>query len=236
MNAPGSRPKRFYKTVSVEESENGFQIFLDGRGAKTLKRFPLVAPNVELASAIMREWKAQEGNIDRYAMPLTALLSAAIDGSRKDETESAAEILNYLGADLLCYRANEPQALVERQKEVWDSYLEWFEREFSAKLKVAAGVIALSQPAETIEKIGAALEKTDAPTLLALKTATAITGSAVLALALWKSAFDPEDIFEASRLDERFQEERWGVDAEAKEREDRMRGEFAAVAQFFSLL
>ena len=58
--------------------------------------------------------------------------------------------------------------------------------------------------------------------LAGLAAAAALFGSAILGFALRRGELDGEAAFELSRLDETFQEERWGVDAEAAARADAM--------------
>ena len=106
----------------------------------------------------------------------------------------------------------------------------------SKTLVTTAGIVAVGQPDAAIAAVRSALAEKTPETLFPLRLATAISGSAVLALALWRQAFDPGAIFEASRVDERYQEEKWGVDSEAREREDRLRGEFLSIGRFLALL
>lgn len=235
MTDAPQRIKRFYKTVSLEAVEDGHGVLLDGRRALTKARRPLVAPAADLGAAVAAEWEAQGEHIDRETMPLTALLSAAIDYGEEDAEANRTEVLNYLRSDLLCYRAAAPQALAERQAIMWDPYLDWLRAEFGARLIVTEGVSAVDQPENAVAAVGGVLEEMSAHHLIALKGATAISGSAILALALWKSASPAEDIFEASLVDERFQQERWGVDAEAEAREQGMRREFLQIAEFLRL-
>ena len=231
------RPKRFYKDVSIRNVEGGgFGVFLDGRQARTASRHALAAPSSPLAQAVAAEWAGQGEEIDRRAMPLTALLSAAIDGGEAEAARCRDDVLTYLKSDLLCYRADAPASLVERQRAVWDPFLDWMRDALQAPLEIASGVIAVAQPGASIDAARRLLEDADPYAALGLKTATALTGSAVLALALWRGPFDADTVFDASRLDERFQESQWGVDAEAKAREEAMRREFDAVCAFLTLL
>lgn len=234
MNAP--RIKRFYKTVSVEEESGRFQVLLDGRKARTRGKNPLAAPAKALAGALAAEWDAQADYIDQNAMPLTGILSTGIDGGDEAAGQWRSEIVGYLKSDLICYRATEPAALVRRQAESWDGYIEFMCAEFGAALVATSGVIAVDQPQMAVDAVDKALSAQSPETLFALRLAAAIAGSAAMALALWRSAFPPEEIFEASRVDERFQEERWGEDGEAKARENRMRAEFMAISRFLRLL
>ncbi|NNE42427.1 MAG: ATPase [Marinicaulis sp.] len=227
--------KRFYKVVSVEAVDDRFGVLLDGRAAKTPSRTALTAPTHALAAAIAEEWDAQEKFIDRHSMKLTALLFAAY--ADDDVAERAVgNVLQYLGTDLLYYRASSPESLVARQTEIWDPYLDWFEKEFGVGLKMTEGVGAIEQSPECAAAVERILADASPEALTGLSTATAITGSAVLALAQFKATFGDEEIFAAARLDEQFQAEKWGVDAEAKARENAMREEFLTVGRFFRLL
>ncbi len=235
MNQP-VRIKRIYKDVAVKPLGEGYSVMLDGREARTLTRAALAAPSENLAAAVAAEWDAQGELIDRQTMPLTALLSAAIDAGETGAAEWRDEILTYLGSDLVCYRAETPAALTARQQQVWDPYIDWLGEEFGARLAVTQGVTAVAQPGEAINQVSRALEAPAAFMLFGITTATKISGSAVLALALWKGAWPADDVFAASRLDENFQEQRWGADAEAKAREQQLQKDFAAVAEFIRLM
>lgn len=235
MNQP-VRIKRIYKDVAVKPLGEGYGVTLDGREARTLTRAALAAPSETLATAAAAEWAAQGELIDRQTMPLTALLSAAIDAGDAGAAEWRDEILTYLGSDLVCYRAETPAALTARQQQVWDPYIDWLGEEFGARLAVTQGVTAIAQPNEAITQVARALETPAAFMLFGVYTATKISGSAVLALALWKEAWPADDIFAASRLDEHFQEQRWGADTEAKAREQQLQKDFAAVAEFIRLM
>ncbi|NOX96192.1 MAG: ATPase [Alphaproteobacteria bacterium] len=230
------RIKRFYETVTVEAGDNAFVIALDGHQAKTQTSKPLAASTLPLAQAVANEWGAQGEFIERKSMPLTAILSAAIDCGADDSAQWRQDMLDYLGSDLVSYRAEAPKALVESQSVAWDPYIYFLRSEFDAALVMTTGVMAVSQSDATIASVRRALEGQSAETLFALRTATAITGSAVLSLALWKNYREASDIFDASRIDERFQEERWGEDEEARAREESMRDEFLTVGQFLSLI
>jgi len=230
------RIKRIYKDVAVKPLGAGYCVTLDGREARTLTRAALAAPSEHLAAAVAAEWAAQGEFIARQTMPLTALLSAAIDAGDVGAAQWRAEILTYLGSDLVCYRAETPAALTARQRQVWDPYVDWLGEEFNSALAVTQGVTAVAQPGEAITQVARALEAPAAFALFGITTATKISGSAVLALALWKEAWSADDIFAASRLDEHFQEQRWGADAEAKAREQQLQRDFFAVAEFMRLM
>lgn len=236
MKSGTSTLNRFYKTVSVGSEGERFSVQLDGRTARTAKRNELSVPTRALAEAVAEEWASQSEKVTFETMPLTRLLSAAVDGDEAGALEWRNEVVKYLGSDLVCYRADGPDGLVTRQAKAWDPYVVWFRQVFDVALVVTSGVVFVDQPSNAITRVNDILRDEPVETLLALKTATTISGSAVMALALWKCSFDAEHIFDASRVDERFQEEKWGINEEAKAREEGLKTEFLAVARFLSLL
>ena len=72
--------------------------------------------------------------------------------------------------------------------------------------------------------------------LAGLAFATALFGSAVLALAAQQGRLAGPDAYELSRLDEAFQEGQWGIDAEAAARTTRLRGDAAMLEGWFAAL
>jgi len=236
MGEDTKRPKRFYKTVSVDAQNGFYEITLDGRVSRTQGRRALATPYRALSYAIAHEWDSQVDYIDRHLMKLTVLLSITLDADERQQQEWCDEIINYLNTDLLCYRAEKPSSLVSRQHQEWNPFLDWLKARFDVALGVSIGLSAIQQPEDATKTIQRYLAELSAEQVLACITATKITGSAVLGLALLESDFTAEVIFSSARLDETYQSEQWGVDAEAEAREARMKEDFLAVAQFLELI
>ena len=217
-----TKVKRFYKDVHVLQADGSFQVALDDRVLKTqITKDTLIVKARPLAEAIAHEWRQQDDELDMTAMPITAMVSATIEGGEVHQHTLRTKITEYLKSDLLCYRADQPATLVERQCECWDSYLAYAKKTFGIDLAVTTGIVAVIQADGEIAKAAPLLAEANPFEMHALATITAISGSAVLALCLWKGDFDVESIFAASTIDETFQQERWGVDEEAKERSER---------------
>jgi chaperone required for assembly of F1-ATPase len=214
--------KRFYGTVEVREAAGGrHALTLDGRGARTPGRKPLAAKSRALMLEVAAEWERQRETVDPTDMPLTRLLNSAVDGVARTMAETRAEVLKYAGSDLLCYRAEGPEALAERQRVAFDPVLAWAAETFGAPFNLAAGLIHIEQPPESIEAVRRALEAYDDPaSLAALSAMTTLTGSALLALAVAHGFLTPEAAWRAAHVDEDFQAEAWGVDAGAKARRE----------------
>ncbi len=222
-------PRRFYKTATAGAAAP-FAILLDGRPAKTPKQRPLAVAARPLASAIAAEWDAQATVIDPATMPLTRLVTTAIDAVAGRETDVAAEIVDYAGSDLVCYRAAAPAGLVERQSAAWDPVLTFARAKLGAEFTVATGLVHAAQPAAASAAVAAALEGADALRIAALHTLTTLTGSALIALAHAEGAMTFEQAWGAAHVDEDWQIAQWGADAEAAVRRQARRAEAAAAS------
>lgn len=228
--------KRFWTTVELVEAEGGFGVTLDGRPVKTPARNGLVVPTERLGQALAEEWQDQGEEIDPRSMPLTGLANAAIDRVAPDPASFAESLARYGESDLLCYRAEGPQPLVERQAELWDPLLAWARRRFDIELETACGIMHRPQHGETIERLARAVASRDAFRLAALSPLVTVSGSLVIALALAENAVALETGWAAATLDEQWQIEQWGEDAEAAAMLAARRRDFEAGYRFLSLL
>lgn len=229
-------PKRFYKAVTVEERSGGFAVLLDGRAIRTPGKRVLALPARPLADAIAGEWSAQGERIDPATMPLTRLANTAIDAVTDRYEEVAADIVAFAGSDLLCYRAVAPEALAERQKEAWDPVLAWARDELGAVFVLREGVMPVEQPAATLDAVARAISGLDPLALAALHVITTISGSAILAIAHVRGRLTRDEAWNASLVDEDWQREQWGHDAEAEATRRYKQAEFAAASRCVLLL
>ena len=229
-------PPRFYKAVDIAPHGDGFSVRLDGRGAKTPGGGVLSAPNESLARVIADEWAAQDKLIDLSAMHATRLAFTALDRTVEARAAMAAEVARYAGSDLLCYLAEEPKVLAEREAAVWGPWLSWFNQSLGVKLAPSIGIAPVRQSPEALARVEALAGELDDFRLTGLAFAAALYGSAVLAFAVERGALPASDAFELSRLDEAFQEEQWGVDEEAHARAEALRVEAAMIGRWFAAL
>ena len=228
--------KRFWISAEVVETDGRFGIALDGRKVKTPARAELAVPTRALAEAIAAEWNECGKTVDPRTMPLTGLANAAIDRVAPDKTKFAEGLACYAEADLICYRAEGPDALVARQAESWDVLLAWARRRYDVDFACVPGVMHVPQPDETVRKLGHAVAMLDCFQLAGLSPLVTIGGSLVAALAVLEEMMPAEDAWEAVSLDDRWQLEQWGDDAEARTALDARRGDFLAAARFLELL
>ena len=229
-------PKRFYKSVTCAEKNGLYSILLDDRPISTPARAPLAVPIKNLADLMVQEWDAQVEEIDPETMPMTKRANTAIDRVKGREKEVVADIVSYAGADLLCYRAESPQGLVENQCALWDPILAWVKDELGAPLNVQTGISHIEQPSESLAAISNGLKDLDCFALTPLHTMTTLTGSALLVLAHIRERLNPEDVWSATHVDEDWQISKWGEDAEAQARRVLRRTEFDDDVKFLKLV
>ncbi|MFM9841768.1 MAG: ATP12 family chaperone protein [Dongiaceae bacterium] len=228
--------KRVYKKVAVEAVDGGYRVTLDGKPLRTPARAPLVLPRRALIEAIAAEWDAQIENVQPKTMPVMQLVSTAIDRVVAQRDRIAADIAGYAATDLVCYRAELPADLVARQHRTWQPLVDWVRREFAAPLKVTVGVMPQPQPAEALQALRRAVDGLDDLELTAMQALTGVCGSLVIALALRSGFIDADEAWAASQLDETFQIEKWGEDAEAAKRRQALLTDIRDTARFLELL
>lgn len=230
-------PKRFYKDVTVAEGEGGFVVKLDGKAVRTPGKALLVLPVESAAQLVAKEFDAQGETLDLASMPVYRLVNTAIDGVASDPQAVVEDILRYSSSDLLCYRADGPDTLVQRQNEAWDPVLDWARAVLGARLLLAEGVIHIEQPREAIAALGVHLNQRAQPLrLAALHVITSMTGSALLALAVDFGELDAETAWNAAHVDEDFQAEQWGQDAEALARRAHRKRDMMAAADLIEAI
>jgi chaperone required for assembly of F1-ATPase len=169
-------------------------------------------------------------------MPLTGLANAAIDRVAPERQAFANGIARYAEADLACYRADGPRALVQRQEEQWDKLLLWARRRYDVDFATTSRLTHVVQPAATVERLSHAVAALDPFRLAGLSPLVTIGGSLVAALAVLEKAISPDRAWEAVSLDEQWQLEQWGSDAEAEAALENRRRDFMAAARFLDFL
>jgi chaperone required for assembly of F1-ATPase len=228
-------PKRFWKTATAEAVEGGFTVRLDGRPVKTPAKAPLVLPTLAMAQAIAAEWDAQQGVIRPESMPVSRAAHSAIDKIAPQRAEVQALISAYGGTDLLCYRATDPEALVALESSGWDPLLAWAETALHAPLCVTRGISPVAQPAASLARLEAQVAALSDFELAGFHDLVAISGSLVLALAVFHGRIDAETAWRLSRIDEEWEIGLWGEDDEATKTAARRHAAFLAADRFCGL-
>lgn len=232
---PSELPRRFFKKVELTAENDLFVVSLDGRRARTPGRAPLGVSDSIIGEALVSEWDAQIEVVDPASMPLTRIVNTSIDGVSKKLDDARRDIAAYALNDLVCYRADSPLALVDKQKAAWDPLLDWIFDEIGVRLQVGSGVLPLTQSARVAGRIEESLAPFGPLSLTATHVVTTLTGSAVLALSVALGKQTPEEAWSAAHIDEDWQIDQWGAVPEATERRESRWREMAAAALVLSV-
>lgn len=229
--------KRFYKQVTVEPFDGRFTALLDGKSIKTPGRNAIVFPTKAAAQLFAAEWDAQTTEINPITMPITRLANTAIDGIATDPQAVLEDVVKFSTSDLLYYRADSPQDLVDLQRQHWDPILDWVTKNTGANFEIGEGMMHIPQPQESVALFSTKLSVHATPMKLAcLHTFTSLSGSALIALAIAERFLDVDAAWAAAHVDEDFNISRWGEDEDAQKRQEYRYGEMkAAHALFVSL-
>jgi chaperone required for assembly of F1-ATPase len=228
--------KRFYKTAAAAPLDGGHAVTLDGRPLKTPGRRLLLLPSAGLAAAVAGEWSAQGETVAPETMPLTRLANTVLDQLPAKRQDALDELLGYAAADLLCYRQTSPTDLALRQAATWQPWLDWVATRLDARLDVALTLEPIEQPPAALAALGAAAAACDDWRLVGLHAATRLTGSVVLGLALLEGELGAEAAFDAAMLEELYEIERWGLEAEQARRHAALRRQLAATEIYCRVL
>lgn len=231
----GWTAKRFWKEATALETGGGFSIRLDGRVVKTPAKAALILPTLALAEAVAAEWDAQQGAVRPETMPLTRAANSAIDKVAPMRAEVIAELAGYGGSDLICYRAERPQPLIDRQAAAWDPLVDWAATHLQSPLVLTHGIMPVPQPEASLARLTGHVAGLSDFGLAGLHDLVAISGSLVLALAVTEGRLTAEQAFAASRVDSRWQAEQWGEDEEEAAAEAIRRDAFLQADRFFGL-
>jgi chaperone required for assembly of F1-ATPase len=229
--------RRFYKDVTLGEVPGGWQVLLDGRGVKTVGGAAQVAPTAALGEALAAEWRRQGEKIDPKSLPLRDMADYAIDMVAPDPQAVARGLIAYAETDTLCYRADPDEPLHARQQEVWEPLLGAFEAAHGIALVRVSGVVHRPQPPAALAALEARLLALDPFVLAGVEAMAKLAASLVTALAALDAGQEEEPLalWQAVCLEEEWQAELWGRDAEAEERRARREADFLRACAFARL-
>ena len=224
--------ERFYDRAEVIRQTGVFTVALDGRAIKTPAAADLVLPTESLAEAVAGEWNGQGATLDVATMPMFRMAATVIDRVAPKRAEVIHVTLKFGETDLLCYRADAPDDLVQRQVAGWQPWLDWAADTLGAEMTVTTGIVPINQPAAAVAALANDTEGLNDYQLMGVSSAA---GSLILGLALNRDALPAEEVSALALLDDLYQVERWGDDADAEINRRRVESEIAEAASFMEL-
>lgn len=235
QSAATARGRQLYRSAEVRAVDGGYVVALGGHPLRTPAGAPLTLPCRALAEALAEEWRSQDERVRPETMPMTRLAQTAVDRVGAARPAVVEQVAAYGATDLVCYRSDHPPDLAARQDVRWQPVLDWAAETYRAPLAVTRGLVPVAQPATSVEALRAAVAGFDDLELTAVASAVQALGSLVIGLALAAGRVDADEAFELAELDEAYQIERWGEDAEAADRRQRVRAEVRTAAAFLAL-
>ncbi|WP_298464393.1 ATP12 family protein [uncultured Erythrobacter sp.] len=227
--------KRFYKDVATHQVDGGWQVTLDKRGIKTVKGAQQILPTRALAEAMAQEWDAQGEKLDPTTLPMRDMADYALDIVAPDVAAIAETLTAFGDTDTLLYRADPDEPLYARQQEVWEPIVAEFEQREGVRLTPVSGIMHRPQSADTLTSLRAKLETSDPFTLAGIEAMTSLSASLVVGLSALEPDIEPLTLWEAASLEEEWQADLWGRDAEAETRRAKREGDFLKACEFTRL-
>ncbi len=233
--------KRFYKHVAVLQTPSGYSITLDGTDIKTPLRVPLEAPTHPLALLMQEEWESQGDTINHETMPITQIITTALDRVHKDRSEIEKNVLAYLDTDMICYRAEQPETYSRRQAGAWNPWIDWFEEKTGDRLLTTTALTALKQSEKNIEYTSEYINNLDLWNFTLFQLLVSITGSVVLSMAFMEKQIDSEALFDLSHVEdllksEIYNEDFYGLDTTQERKWNITKRDFIAVRKILETL
>ncbi|MEM9139735.1 MAG: ATP12 family protein [Pseudomonadota bacterium] len=228
--------KRFWKEARVTAEDGGWTVLLDSRPVRTPAKRACVVPVRAMADAIAQEWAAQEDEVIPLSMPMTRAAATCLDRVAPEMPAVRRIVADYGGTDLLCYRAEYPQALTERQRLGWDPLLDWAAEALGARLALGQGVMHVAQDAAALAALDRSVDALDPWALTCLSEMVTISGSLVLGLAVGQGHLTADEAWALSRIDEQWNIDEWGEDAEAARQAAKREADFLHAAKVWAMV
>ena len=228
--------KRTWSNTSIELIGSSFGVLLDEEPLHTPKNTKVLLPTHKLAKKVAEEWNRQKKIIDPSKMPYSRLVNSAIDKVTKNFDSIVSDLVDYGDTDLVCYRSDSPEDLVMLQSQHWDPILIWAKNELNIDLKVTYGINYKPQKTTELKRLSKEISSYSSFSLTGFYDLVTISGSLLVALAVYYKHIPPQVGFEISFLDEDWQRKKWGQDEESiKNRLNKFK-EFQAAYRFLECL
>ncbi|CAG8513835.1 11924_t:CDS:2 [Ambispora gerdemannii] len=214
------------KDTENEKVKSTYSILLDKRPLKTPKGSPLTIKHSQrtLALLLAGEWESQETVLKHHSLPLTSLVSRAIDTfedrNSSERQQAITRLLSYLDNDTLCYQQSYPESLVELQKRHWDPLLRWAQKFYEVEIKVTNSIMGVKQSGSTMEKLKKAVDEFEPLKLAAFERAVITSKSYLISLGLVERQINAKQATEAAHVEVESQTRQWGIVEDAHDVEN----------------
>ncbi|XP_045382847.1 ATP synthase mitochondrial F1 complex assembly factor 2 isoform X3 [Lemur catta] len=141
----------------------------------------------------------------------TTLCNTSLDNpTQRNKDQLIRAAVKFLDTDTICYRVEEPETLVELQKNEWDPIIAWAEKRYSMEIGSSTSIMGPSIPAKTREVLVNHLASYNMWALQGIEFIVTQLKSMVLTLGLIDLHLTVEQAVLLSRLEEEYQIQKWG--------------------------
>ena len=229
--------KKFWKIVQVKKKlKNSFDILLDKRILKTPMQKDLIFSNYKIAKETALEWDIDEKEINTENMVFYGLISTAIDKISNDKVSYIENVLGFINTDLICYRADGPDELVDLQNSSWNPIISFIKKYIDVELKFFIGVMPSKQSLEIFNRLKTLINSFSDIEISALHRITNLTGSIFISICILKGDVLKNEAFELSFLDELYQAKNWGIEQESLDKRNKIAKELNRIISFVELI
>ena len=229
--------KKFWKIVQVKENSiNSYEILLDDNILRTPFKKKLIISNAKIAEEIYKEWNQDTNFIDTDDMIFYGIISTSIDKICINRKLYIDDILHFIDTDLICYRAENPNELVQLQSKHWDPIISKVEKYINSKIDVFNGIMPERQNKLIQYKMTKFLTNFSDLEIAVMHRITNITGSIFLAFCVLKNDIIKKNVFELSFLDELWQAQNWGYEVEASRNRKKINNELNRIVYLLDCL
>ena len=229
--------KKFWKIVQIKKKlKNSFEILLDKRILKTPMQKDLIFSNYKIAKETALEWDIDEKEINTENMVFYGLISTAIDKISNDKVSYIENVLGFINTDLICYRADKPNELIDLQNSSWNPIISFIKKYIDVELKFFIGVMPSKQSLEIFNRLKTLINSFSDIEISALHRMTNLTGSIFISICILKGDVLKNEAFELSFLDELYQAKNWGVEQESLDKRDKIAKELNRIISFVELI
>ena len=230
------KKKRTWINTSVEMIGPSFTVLLDDEYLYTPKKAKVLLPTQKLAQKVAEEWRLQKETVDPSKMPYSRLVNSAIDKVDENFSSIVSDLVGFGDTDLVCYRSDSPEDLVKLQNKHWDPILAWAKSELKIELNVTCGINYKPQDPIELQKLSKEISSYNIFILTGFYDLVTISGSLLIALAVYFKHLPLTEGFDISFLDEDWQRKKWGKDEESIKNRAKKFEEFQIAFRFLEFL
>ena len=199
-----------WKTVTIAKTQGStYNVLLDNDHLLSELGHIIELPK-KLAISVAKEWRWNEDIEEIKKKFYTKFCFSVFDHTAPLRLKVSQTILEYAECDLVCYLAENPIELVERQKKVFVTYIDWADEFLGIKLITGNGINHVKQNRENEKKIKRYLEELNDFELTIVYELTNLTSSFFIATAFYFGVVKAKDAWNASVIEDTYRIELWG--------------------------